>query len=84
MNKETTRNKAQEIIVTAIKDAEDYPTKTELWNAMRRTIQPQTFDRALDHLVETGQIMFNDSRIMYTGVDNPKLQAMVDSCVRIK
>jgi archaellum biogenesis ATPase FlaH len=72
------------MVEKAIMDAEDYPTRTGLWHSLPRKVQYQTFKRILDYLEASGKITFNGKVIIYTGVNNPKLQALMKSCVRVR
>jgi hypothetical protein len=71
------------MIEKAILDAEDYPTRMELWRNLPRKVQYQTFKRVLDYLEASGKITFNAKKIIYTGVNNPKLEELIKSSVRI-
>jgi len=64
--------------------SKDYPTRTSLWKSLPRKIQYQTFKHILDYLEASGKIVFNDAKIVYTGVNNPKLQELIKSSVRIR
>lgn len=72
------------MVEKAILDAEEYPTRMELWRSLPRQVQYQTFKHILDYLEASGKIVFNDRRIVYTGVDNPKLRALLESSVRVR
>jgi len=72
------------MVEKAILDAENYPTRTELWNNLPRKVQYQTFKRILNYLEASGKIAFNGKVIIYTGVNNPKLQALMKSSVRVR
>jgi S-adenosylmethionine:tRNA-ribosyltransferase-isomerase (queuine synthetase) len=72
------------MVEKAIVDAEEYPTRMELWKSLPRQMQYQTFKRILDYLEASGKIVFNDSKIIYTGVNNPKLRALMESSVKIR
>jgi len=72
------------MVEKAIIDAEDYPTRLELWRSLPRKVQYQTFKRILDYLEASGRITFNNKRIIYTGVNNPKLRALMESSVRVR
>jgi len=72
------------MIEKAIIDAEDYPIKTQLWRSLPRKVQYQTFKRVLDYLEASNKIIYDeDGAIVYTGVDNDKLRALVESAVKI-
>jgi len=72
------------MVEKAILDSEDYPTSTELWKNLPRKMQYQTFKRILTYLEASGKIAFNNRRIIYTGVNNPRLQALIRSSVRVR
>jgi hypothetical protein len=71
------------MVEKAIIDAEEYPTRTELWKSLPRKMQYQTFKRILDYLEASGKIAFDKKKIIYTGVNNPKLEALMKSSIRI-
>ncbi|MFQ6054018.1 MAG: hypothetical protein ACE5OO_07325 [Candidatus Bathyarchaeia archaeon] len=70
------------MVEKAILEAEEYPTRMSLWRSLPKRTQYQTFKRILEYLEASGKIVFNDKRIVYTGVDNPKLRALMESSVR--
>ena len=72
------------MIEKAILDAEDYPTRMELWKSLPRKVQYQTFKRVLDYLEASGKIAFNKKKIIYTGVSGPKLEALIKTSVKIR
>lgn len=71
------------MVEKAIIDAKEYPTRTQLWKSLPRKMQYQTFKRILKYLEASGKISFDRARIIYTGVNNPKLEALMKSSVRI-
>src|SRR3972149_5139909 len=71
------------MVEKAIMDADEYPTRTELWKSLPRKMQYQTFKRVLDYLEASGKIAFDKKKIIYTSVNNPKLEALMKSSVRI-
>jgi len=72
------------MVEKAILDSADYPTRMKLWYSLPRKMQYQTFKRILAYLEASGKIVFNDGKIIYTDVNNPKLQALLKSAVRVK
>jgi hypothetical protein len=72
------------MVEKAILDSKDYPTRTQLWRSLPRKVQYQTYLRILTYLEASGKITFNNNKILYTGVNNPKLQALIRSSVRVK
>lgn len=72
------------MVEKAILDAEDHPTRTELWRSLPRKVQYQTFKRVLDYLEASGKIVFSNKKIIYTGVNNSKLRVLIESSVRVR
>ena len=72
------------MVEKAILESEDYPTRVALWKSLPREIQYQTFKHILDYLEASGRIVFNDKKILYTGVNNSKLRALIKSSVRVR
>ncbi len=60
------------MVEEAIQDAEDYPTKTELWRSLPKKTMYQTFSLILDYLEYSGKIFVDkDGAIVWMW--NPKL-----------
>ena len=72
------------MVEKAILEAEDYPTRMQLWRSLPKKMQYQTFKRILEYLEASGKIAFNTTKIIYTGVNNEKLEALMKSSVRIR
>ena len=70
-------------IEKAIVDFVDYPSRMELYDSLSRKPHYSTFKNVLEYLEASGKIIFNDDKIIYTGINNPKLQALLDSSVVI-
>ncbi len=71
------------MVEKAILEAEEYPTRTRLWKCLPRKMQYQTFKRVLDYLEASGKIGFDQKKIVYTGVSNSKLEALMKSSLKI-
>jgi hypothetical protein len=65
------------MVEKAIIDSKEYSTRTELWKSLPKKMQYQTFKRILDYLEASGKIGFDRRRIIYTGVNNSKLEALL-------
>jgi hypothetical protein len=72
------------MVEQAILDSKEYPSRTGLWKSLPRRVQYQTFLRILTYLEASGKIAFHNNKILYTGVNNPKLLALMRSSVRVK
>lgn len=71
------------MVEKAIIDSDEYSTRTELWKSLPRKMQYQTFKRILDYLEASGKIVFDKKKIIYTGINNSKLEALMKSCKQI-
>jgi hypothetical protein len=72
------------MVEKAVWEAEEYPTRMQLWRKLPRRMQYQTFKRILGYLEASGKIAFDGSKIIYTGVNNPKLEALMRSSVKVR
>lgn len=72
------------MVEQAILESKEYPTRMQLWRSLPRKMQYQTFKRVLEYLEASGKVAFNATKIIYTGVNNPKLEALMKSSVRIR
>ncbi len=65
------------MVEDAIKEAENYPTKMELWKSLPKKVQYQTFKVILDYLEKSNKIIFTkDKKIMWI-FTNPKLDTII-------
>jgi len=71
------------MVEKAIKEAEKYPTRTELWRSLPKKIQYQTFKRILEYLESSNKIMFNNREITWIFPDNPKLEKLLKTSVKL-
>ena len=71
------------MIENAILESEDYPTRMELYNSLPKRPHYTKFKTALEYLEASGKIIFNSDKIVYTGVNNPKLVALLKSSIQI-
>jgi len=72
------------LVVKSIKEAENYPTRKELWESLPRQVQYQTFRRILDYLEASNKIVFNGRKIVWVAADNPKLRRLLETAVKIR
>lgn len=73
------------MIEVSIREADIPPKRTELWRSLPRRMMYQTFKKALDYLDASGKIIIDrNGRVVWVAVDNPKLQALLDSAVRVR
>jgi len=72
------------MVERAIKDSDDYPTKTELWRSLPKKVQYQTFSRILEYLEASNKIIFNGKTIVWIAADNPKLKKLFKTSKRAR
>lgn len=72
------------MVEKAIKDAEDYLTRTKLWKSLPKKMQYQTFKRILDYLEASNKIIFSENRIVWVAADNPKLNKLLSSSIKVR
>lgn len=72
------------MVEKAIIDMKHYPKRMELWRCLPTKIQYQTFQRILNYLEASNKIIFDNNKIVYTGVDNSKLRALMESSVHVR
>ena len=72
------------MVEKAIIDAREYPERKQLWQSLPRKMQYQTFKRILDYLEASGQIAFVGTKIIYSGANNSKLKALIESSIKIR
>jgi len=71
------------MVEKTIKEAESYPTRKELWVALPKKVQYQTFNRVLDYLESSNKIMFDGHRVVWIFPDNPKLKKLLEASVKL-
>lgn len=71
------------MVENAIKEAESYPTRKELWKSLPKKVQYQTFQRILEYLESSNKIMFNGREIIWIFPDNPKLKKLLETSVKL-
>ena len=71
------------MVEKAIKEAEKYPSRMELWRSLPKKIQYQTFKRILEYLESSNKIMFNNREIIWIFPDNPKLKKLLETSVKL-
>ena len=62
----------------------EYPTKKALRENLPKQIEYPTLNRVLEYLEASGKIMYNGRSIIYTAVNNEKLQNLISSGTIIK
>ena len=70
------------MIEEAIKKAEDYPTRTELWKALPKKVMYQTFKIVIDYLIDSRKVIITkDDKLMWIFADSPKTRKLIEESV---
>jgi len=72
------------MVEKAIREAQEYPSRMELWRSLPRKIQYQTFKRILEYLEASNKIVFKKGRIVWVAADNPKLKRLLEESVKVR
>ncbi|RLI42236.1 hypothetical protein DRO59_04700 [Candidatus Bathyarchaeota archaeon] len=72
------------MVEKAIREAQEHPSRMELWRSLPRKIQYQTFKRILEYLEASNKIVFNKGRIVWVAADNPKLKRLLEKSVKVR
>ena len=62
----------------------EYPTNTALRKSLPRQIDLQIFNTVLSYLEASGKILYDGRSIIYTGINNEKLQELIEKGTIIK
>ena len=71
------------MVEKTIQEIRDYPTRMELWRALPKQMQYQTFKLILEYLEDSNKIMFTDSKIMWIFASNKKIKKVIDGAVSV-
>ena len=71
------------MVENAIKRSGSYPTRKQLWEILPKKIQYQTFNRILKYLESSNKIIFDGRKIVWIFPDNPKLQELLQTSVKL-
>jgi len=53
------------MVEDAIKNCEEWPTKTGLWRMLPKQVMYQTFCLILDYLADSNKIVINDGKVIW-------------------
>lgn len=72
------------MVEKAIREAKSYPTKKQLLTDLPKQVQYQTFNRILEYLAGSNKIVFDGRKIVWVFPDNPKLEQLLETCVKLR
>ena len=71
------------MVEDAIQKSNDYPTRMELWGALPKKMQYQTFKLILEYLENSNKILFRDGKIMWTFPNSAKLNKLIQGAITV-
>ncbi len=66
-----------------IQEMKEYPTRMQLWKALPKKMQYQTFKLILRYLENSNKIMFDNDKIIWIFPNNKKLNELIQRSVSI-
>ena len=71
------------MVEDAIKNSEDYPSKTKLWKRLPKQVMYQTYKIVIDYLIDSKKIMLSkDSELVWIFADNKKTRKLIEESVK--
>ena len=61
----------------------DYPTRMQLWRALPKKMQYQTFKLILNYLEKSNKIMFEENKIIWIFSNSKKLNELIQGAVSV-
>jgi len=73
------------MIEDAIKNADDYMTKTQIWRSLPKKVMYQTFQLTLSYLEKSNKVVIDkDGKVVWVFADNPKLKKTLQGSVKVR
>ena len=66
-----------------IQEMDKYPTKMELWKALPKKMQYQTFKLILAYLEKSNKILFDKDKIIWIFPNNKKLNEFIQGAISV-
>ena len=71
------------MIEKIIQEMDIYPTRMELWKALPRKMQYQTFKLILAYLEKSNKILFDKNKIIWIFPNNKKLNDFIKGAISV-
>ena len=73
------------MIEDAIRGADDYKTKTQIWRSLPKKVMYQTFQLTLSYLEKSNKVVIDkDGKVVWVFADNPKLRKTLQGSVKVR
>ncbi|MFH1430884.1 MAG: hypothetical protein ABIG37_00240 [Nanoarchaeota archaeon] len=71
------------MVEKTILEMKDYPTRMELWKALPKKMQYQTFKLILTYLEKSNKIMFDRGKVIWIFPNNKKLNELIQRAISV-
>ena len=71
------------MVEKTVQEMKDYPTRMELWQALPKKMQYQTFKLILNYLEKSNKIMFDKDKIIWIFPNNKKLNDFIKGAISV-
>ncbi|MFH0862366.1 MAG: hypothetical protein V1875_04975 [Candidatus Altiarchaeota archaeon] len=73
------------MIEDAIKNADGYKTKTQIWRSLPKKVMYQTFQLTLSYLEKSNKVVIDkDGKVVWVFADNQKLKKTLLESVKVR
>ncbi len=72
------------MIEDAIKNARDYPSRTNLWKTLPKKVMYQTYKIVIDYLIQSRKVILTkDDKLLWVFADSPKAKKLIEESVKV-
>ena len=71
------------MVEKVVQEMKDYPTRMQLWRALPKKMQYQTFKLILNYLEKSNKIMFEENKIIWIFPNSKKLNELIQGAVSV-
>jgi hypothetical protein len=71
------------MVEKVVQEMKDYPTRMELWKALPRKMQYQTFKLILNYLEKSNKIIFDGKKIIWIFPNSKKLNELIQGAISV-
>ena len=71
------------MVEKTIQESKEYPSRMQLWKALPKQMQYQTFKLILEYLETSNKITFHNNKIIWIFANNSKLKKLIDEAITV-
>lgn len=71
------------IVEKIIQEMKEYPTRMQLWKALPKKMQYQTFKLILNYLERSNKIMFEKDKLIWIFPNNKRLNELIQGAISV-